>query len=425
MKSRGIIKRILAMTVVACLSLSCFSVGVLKAEQSKKNLIVNNPEDLVRPIFEDKGKGPRLGSRGDGTKNSPYVISNADELLYLSEQVEKGYSYAGDYIKLGADIDLTGFKPYKNDIVNSKMHAKDTWKPIGGYYEDGIGMDKYTYERPFAANFSGDWHTIKGLKISGYSSDIGVFGLTKGINGSGKIEDLNVVGELSGNNYVGGIVGYNGDGFQIVECTFRNSSVKANGEGAGGIAGLSKGIILGCAVNYVKVNALQRWSGGICGCAECNIEKSYASGNIDGAVDVGGVVGELINRNNGNNKIFKSNSECTVKGDWYIGGIAGMNEKGTLDTCINYGSITGTDFVGGVCGKNTGTVKECKNVRGKVTGDRYVGDLIGADKGENASVTASVFGKGDTRVVVVVLIVFVLALAGGVIFTMKRKSQDV
>ena len=54
---------------------------------------------------------------GDGTSNSPYIISNGEELAYFSSQLENN-NYEGVYFKLSNDILLNEciFK-YENDLV--------------------------------------------------------------------------------------------------------------------------------------------------------------------------------------------------------------------------------------------------------------------------------------------------------------------
>ena len=111
------------------------------------------------------------------------------------------------------------------------------------------------------------------------------------------------------------------------------------------------------------------------------IEKLSVSGDINGGWYVGGVVGY----NNGGTV-----TGCTfsvsgnVSGDWHVGGIVGYNGTGaTVSNCYN----TGTDDYGGgvvgyssggVVGYNSGTVENCYNT-GSVKGGRYVGGVVGSN----------------------------------------------
>ena len=86
---------------------------------------------------------------GKGTKDDPYIISNAAELAYFSESVKTNY-YDGKYISLTADIDLGGKE----------------WAPIGGYYHC------------FKGTFDGDGHTVSNFTINSPDTCIGLFGKT-------------------------------------------------------------------------------------------------------------------------------------------------------------------------------------------------------------------------------------------------------
>ena len=91
---------------------------------------------------------------GEGTSGSPYIISTAEDLSFVSYMVnERGNSsFANAYYRLGANIDLTG----------------KYWSPIG------------TQENPFNGTFDYDVYTITGVAVVyGYTGDLnrdGVFG---------------------------------------------------------------------------------------------------------------------------------------------------------------------------------------------------------------------------------------------------------
>ena len=65
--------------------------------------------------------------QGEGSKDSPYLISNETELFAFADSVNSGNSYAGKVIKLTSDIDL----------------ANKEWTPIG------------TSSAPFCGTFNG------------------------------------------------------------------------------------------------------------------------------------------------------------------------------------------------------------------------------------------------------------------------------
>ncbi|MCR4738834.1 MAG: hypothetical protein K5886_01075, partial [Lachnospiraceae bacterium] len=74
------------------------------------------------------------------------------------------------------------------------------------------------------------------------------------------------------------------------------------------------------------------------------------------AIAVGGIVGDnygIIN---------KCTFKGTVRGNNYVGGIAGFNETGALIIdCISTGNISGKYYTGGICGENAGGISGCVN----------------------------------------------------------------
>ena len=73
---------------------------------------------------------------------------------------------------------------------------------------------------------------------------------------------------------------------------------------------------------------------------------------------------------------------CSVTGGvYYVGGICGYTNGGTIESCTNAGTVTGQSDVGGICGLSRGTVTGCTN-EGTVTGSgRWVGGVCGLSRG--------------------------------------------
>ena len=46
---------------------------------------------------------------GNGTSSSPYIINTATHLLYFAQQLNAGYTFEGEYIKLNANLDMTSY----------------------------------------------------------------------------------------------------------------------------------------------------------------------------------------------------------------------------------------------------------------------------------------------------------------------------
>ena len=103
---------------------------------------------------------------GEGTKESPYLISTADELKTVAANVNSGIATSAFY-KLTNNIDLGG----------------DEWTPIGTFTES----QKYSVS--FSGVFDGAGYTVSNFRISQYKTTyLGFFGLISG----GEIKNLNI-----------------------------------------------------------------------------------------------------------------------------------------------------------------------------------------------------------------------------------------
>jgi hypothetical protein len=113
------------------------------------------------------------------------------------------------------------------------------------------------------------------------------------------------------------------------------------------------------------------------------ISNSYFSGNVTGEWYVGGLVG--INFGTVNNCY----ATCDVTGSgYYVGGLVGLNWGGNVSKCYSTGSATGTGCVGGLVGQNglvdesnsryAGTVGDSYSTA-SVTGETGVGGLVGGN----------------------------------------------
>ncbi len=323
---------------------------------------------------------------GDGTAQSPFLISSASDLEYLADKVLGYADTAGVYFLQTADIELPSGKQ---------------WTPIG------------TAGIPFEGNYDGGCHSVKNLYINTSSSYAGLFGfvtgtvertdvygqitvhltaayshsfaggIAGGVNNGGLIRDCNSYVNITGDSYVGGVVGgvacvddYKTTKISRIEnCTF-HGTLSANGsysknESAnyfGGIVGRTHGIVADCT-NYGSVTVVGtncRYIGGIAGYGYYS-DKYLPPSEGDGLCIIGC-------KNYGN-----------VTGHRETGGIAGLSSIPTKN-CINEGSITGVRCVGGIVGvagteatskDGVSYTENCTN-SGKVTlTQQYGGGIVG------------------------------------------------
>ncbi len=201
----------------------------------------------------------------------------------------------------------------------------------GDYWNGGYGW--WPIGSQFSAVFNGNGHTIRNLFVNRTTENTGLFGR---LGSGGAISELAVVdANVTGVNKVGVMVGWN----------------------------------LG------------------------TITASYATGVVNGADKVGGLVGD----NSVSGKIVASYATGEVIGSSRVGGLAGDNSfNGKITASYATGEVIGGDVVGGLVGDNgnTGTIT-ASYATGPVSGSSHVGGLVG-DNGGSAGIAASYFDTGKS-----------------------------
>lgn len=278
--------------------------------------------------------------QGAGTATDPYLISTADELAWLAQEVNAGRGASYNAV-LGNDIDL-----------------KDKeWTPIGK-------NSSYAYKD----TFDGGGYTISGLKIDSTDQYQALFGYVKG----GTIKNLAVAGSVtSSNKYTAGIVAY-GSPVTVKNCTNNVSVTAKKGYAAGVVAyAYTNSEVMDCTNN-----------GAIIGCGDF----------VGGIVGTGGgikTISNCFNRGSVTN-------EGTPSGFAYCtGGIAGsVSSSSTVTRCGNTGVVTSTiKRTGGVVGGAAGTISACFNT-GTVTGIYGVGGVAGSAIAKDVKIT-DCYNTGD------------------------------
>ncbi len=143
---------------------------------------------------------------GDGTQATPYLINTPADLLALSKEI--GNSERKVYMKLTADIDMTGVDSFKSIKLAS-------------------GNKLF---------FDGQNHTISNMTVTSGISGNYVGGLFQQIRAGSTVENVHMenvtVNALEGKNVVGGIAGYVTAPFTMKNCTV-SGSVTSNYTGTG------------------------------------------------------------------------------------------------------------------------------------------------------------------------------------------------
>ena len=196
-----------ARKIISLLLLFAMTVGYLPAnafslesENASLGTVVDIQQDssgFSYVVLDPEDPSPRKPD-GSGTKEDPYEITDANELLWIPEQVNGGKDFRGEYISLGNHIDLSGA----------------LWEPVGAYEEN-----------PFSGTFYGNGHEVKNLRVAIQDKRIGAdchyigfFGYVKDAD----IQDLGLADfsseeTYSENTVIGGFSAY-AENSQITNC---------------------------------------------------------------------------------------------------------------------------------------------------------------------------------------------------------------
>ena len=205
----------------------------------------------------------------------------------------------------------------------------------------------------------------------------------------------------------GGIIGYATPNTTLENCT--NYGTVAHKCAAGGFAGWNEGTITGgsMAASLGNRETGYTYLGGVAGVNGGLIQSAYLVKDcaVRGDSYVGGIAGVNLGGNAAASKgliiCTENNSTGTVEANQYAGGVAGANVGSISLSGQLQSSVTATDYAGGVAGINTdkGSIYSADNangaVLGSVTAANYAGGVAGTNRAEitrvenRASVRAS------------------------------------
>lgn len=328
---------------------------------------------------------------GNGTVTDPYLIENKYQLDNVRNNLSAHYRLINDIEFIESDF-LEG-----GDFYNDG----EGWEPIG--------LSDYD---PFCGVFNGNGYSICGLRSTGDSSCVGLFGNNMGSIINLYLEDAFIETSYEWDNaFIGAFVGQNYA--TVVNCHSKNATIIARGI-TGGIIGENIGKISNCSSNG-KISGDGIAIGGIVGCNQgddyvveyCTNDTDIDIGNsncceaggiagvnygiVHNCLNVGSVsvdstydncesifehvaVGGIAGNNSNLAKIIQSSNYgdvdvCAENTNAYCGGVVGLNWYGPVTDCYNRGSVSGLSkaTLGGVIGiaTNSGVFTNCYN-SGKV-----------------------------------------------------------
>lgn len=286
---------------------------------------------------ENEKRGPVAKTlRGNGTKNDPYIISDATELRKLADDVYIGIQHSGEYFKMTADITINKNVLNADGSLNGNGDDFEKWIPIGGHkcLEDEIYC--------FKGNFDGNGHSVSGIycTMTHYYNGHNIIngGLFGRVN-STTISNLTIKDSYIEGGFVGGIAGYI-EGSSCIHNCQNYATIKGNECGGiygwGSFSDLTTPGIFNC-VNYGVI--LSGDIGG--GIGGYHFSKS---GQLHFISYPGGVVSRCINYG----RVSGVASESEIQ----LGGIIGSSSNLYYRNCVNYGNVEyeGKGYCTGISG---------------------------------------------------------------------------
>ncbi|MCL1946924.1 MAG: hypothetical protein FWF51_07230, partial [Chitinivibrionia bacterium] len=304
---------------------------------------------------------------GDGTENNPFIIVNDVQLNSFRRFVNDGRNFDGQFVKLGANINLNNTTGWENWETAAPDNA---WTPIGN-----------TEALAFKGTFDGDGHTVSGVYISAASNYQGLFGWL-----SGTVKNLGVTKSyIKGASYNGGLVGRALQGAAIYDSYFdgKVTGTSASGGIVGWVfgrnsAGTSPSIVIrGChsagEISVTGTTSSNNYAGGLVGHNQNSvlIDNCYSTATVTGYLDVGGLTGSNYN---GYSYITNSHFSGSVVGDSSVGGIVGLN-YGEISDSYFTGNVTARAMAGGLAGRSVSAKINNSYSAGTVSGTHSVGGI--------------------------------------------------
>ena len=162
--------------------------------------------------------------------------------------------------------------------------------------------------------------------------------------------------------------------------TISNLTINTPETDSVGLFGYSTGNISNVGLINVNIKG-NMYVGGIAGINEGTISNSYTTGNISGSDRfIGGLVG-MYQGGTTSGSYSTANITGTSLGSAGVGGIAGYMTGGTISTSYSTGNITAPYSTGGLVGGfGPGAISDSYST-GNISGNSYVGGSVGYQRG--------------------------------------------
>ncbi len=290
--------------------------------------LVSDRNIVVKVHFNVKAD-IRLALYGEGTKESPYIITNGFELDsvrdYMGEDV---------YFVLANDINFT----------------KADFEFGGGFYNDGFGFAPIgTDGAPFTGTFDGAGYSINGLKISGDSASL--FGTVE----NAQIKNVAVNATVEGVSLAAAVASKaDNSSFENITVSGAVSATSENASVSGVVAFANESEFNNINIKSISVSTLDSVS---------NTSVVYAAGVVARAIDT-----KLENIN--------VNSDVNVTSAGYAGAVAGYGENIELNKAETYAAVDG-EYAGGLVAKAVSVKASDCVASGSLNGKSFTAGIAG------------------------------------------------
>lgn len=259
---------------------------------------------------------------GDGSEATPYLIADCEQLQAISEDVEAYYA-------LTKNIDCAATVGWNEDEGFRSIGDSDL------QFQGQLDGRGYTVNDLYIGNASGGLFShlgsggvIKNLLIDNALVEGGAYTALLVGSSFGLIDHVHVAGQVYGTAYLGGLVGEMSGSSAVLSSSRADVDIDGNNTSIGGLVGFMG--------------------------EDATIDNSYATGNVEGLVNIGGLVGELQE-----GSITNSHATGAVSGLENIGGFVGANQlMGTISRSYATGHVYADNlYAGGFVGINSGTIE--------------------------------------------------------------------
>ena len=349
---------------------------------------------------------------GNGTSNSPYVISNGQELAYLLQQSNTN-NYENTYFVLNNDIVLNDglfvvdeYKKYiKNDVtyyINGDSYYSENT------YENLVStLNEFASIKNFKGIINGNYHTIYGLFMEDNADELALFTNLQGtiknlyidnalIDGgyltsilastatNSSISDVEVSGNVvnSNSDLLGVVIDFDDYSETITDETKNNTLDYSISDMYGDVVSTSiKGSLRSTGNVTISINGNTVTDGDF----EISLGSNIQSINIsqtavgDATIDITDLqyivdynkqIASGLVAYSKNTEIVNSISKASIKATGVAGGLVGISNSSTIRNSYNNGNVTSQTVAGGLIGytlNNNNIISNSYNT-GNVTG---------------------------------------------------------